>query len=105
MDFSEALKFIKEGEYLQRKGWNGKNMFVYLVGGTLIHTEQLRNEAKKAEEVYDKNCKGQKVYPKNIQICSHIDMRAADGSIVVGWLASQTDILAEDWQLYVYEEK
>jgi hypothetical protein len=32
-----------------------------------------------------------------IEIGAHIDMKAADGSLVVGWLASQTDLLAEDW--------
>jgi hypothetical protein len=30
-------------------------------------------------------------------ICGHIDMMAADGDIVVGWLASQADMLAGDW--------
>jgi len=34
-----------------------------------------------------------------VRICSHIDMKAADNSIVPGWLASQTDMLAEDWQI------
>jgi hypothetical protein len=32
-----------------------------------------------------------------INLLAHIDMRAADGSMVVGWLASQTDMLADDW--------
>jgi hypothetical protein len=32
-----------------------------------------------------------------VTICPHIDMKAADGSLVIGWLASQTDMLAEDW--------
>ena len=34
-----------------------------------------------------------------ITVGGHIDMRAADGSLVVGWLASQTDMLADDWQI------
>ena len=34
-------------------------------------------------------------------IKSHIDMKAADGTIVVGWLASQTDMLAEDWHVVI----
>ena len=34
---------------------------------------------------------------REINITSHIDMKAADGSMVVGWLASQTDMLSEDW--------
>lgn len=34
-----------------------------------------------------------------VNTCARIDMRAADGSIVIGWLASQTDLLASDWEL------
>lgn len=32
-----------------------------------------------------------------VRLLPHIDMRAADGSMVIGWLASQTDMLADDW--------
>ncbi len=32
-----------------------------------------------------------------IELLPHIDMRSADGSMVIGWLASQTDMLADDW--------
>ena len=34
-----------------------------------------------------------------VKICPHIDMMSADGSYVVGWLASQTDMFAEDWEI------
>jgi hypothetical protein len=34
-----------------------------------------------------------------VKLNAHIDMVAADGSIVIGWLASQTDLLAEDYEL------
>lgn len=34
-----------------------------------------------------------------IELLPHIDMKAADGSLVIGWLASQTDMLAEDWEV------
>jgi hypothetical protein len=37
--------------------------------------------------------------PTTITIGAHIDMRAADGSLVIGWFASQTDMLAEDWMV------
>ena len=36
---------------------------------------------------------------ETIRIGAHLDMRAADGSLVIGWLASQTDMLAEDWSV------
>jgi hypothetical protein len=34
-----------------------------------------------------------------IRIGAHIDMRSADGTLVIGWLASQTDMLATDWEI------
>ena len=36
---------------------------------------------------------------EDVRLLPHIDMRAADGSMVIGWLASQTDMLAEDWMV------
>jgi Protein of unknown function (DUF2829) len=90
MDFGQALEQLKTGKKVARNGWNGKGMFIYLVGGSFVPFEGLRNEAAKhlsqTNTPYDDVC-----------INAHIDMKAADGTIVVGWLASQTDILAEDW--------
>jgi hypothetical protein len=87
MDFSDALKELKKGEKLSRKGWNGKKMFVYLVKGSYIDEDFLHNEARK-----------HKVAENGFaNFNSHIDMKTANGSVCVGWLASQTDLLAEDW--------
>ena len=38
---------------------------------------------------------------EEIRFTSYLCMKAADGTIVNGWLASQTDILAEDWQMII----
>ncbi|MAG24647.1 hypothetical protein CMI47_03785 [Candidatus Pacearchaeota archaeon] len=83
MDFSQALTQLKAGERLQRAGWNGKGMFLYLVRGS----EFTVNRAPLLG-----------IYPegKVINYLPHIDMRTADGSCVP-WLASQTDLLANDW--------
>lgn len=88
MNFGQAIEAMKAGSKVARAGWNGKGMFVYLVKGSLVN--ELRGEA--AAHV------GQPKDGDAQVINSHIDMKAADGSIVVGWLASQTDMLAEDWQ-------
>ena len=96
MDFSDALIELKNGSFIARSGWNGANMFVYLVKGTRINKNKLRNEGAIANEYYDENRTDCETH---IQIGSHIDMRAADGSIVVGWLASQTDMLENDWEV------
>ncbi|OMF17237.1 hypothetical protein BK131_04535 [Paenibacillus amylolyticus] len=90
MDFGKAIEALKDGKRVARAGWNGKGMFIYLVDGSTVEAMDLRNEA--ATHV------GDNLPPfTNVRINPHIDMKSADGSIVVGWLASQTDVLADDW--------
>ena len=86
MSFSEALYALQCGAKIARKGWNGKGMFLTLQPGSEIDGSLMRNENAKQFYGSDK-----------VKICPHIDMKAADGSYVVGWLASQTDMLADDW--------
>lgn len=87
-DFGMALEALKRGKAVSRKGWNGKGMFITLQNGSEVEGNNMRNEPAKK---YYGDCKA--------KICPHIDMKAADGSYVVGWLASQTDMLAEDWDI------
>ncbi len=83
MDFSIALTWIKEGKKVARRGWNGNGMFIFLVPGSVFNVNRPPLLG---------------IYPEGTEIryMSHIDMRTADGSIVP-WLASQTDLLANDW--------
>lgn len=79
MDFGKALEKLKDGGKVRRKGWNGKGMFLFLAYG-----EDLTNCLFKEQE------------PKCIDsIC----MYTAQGTVCVGWLASQADMLAEDWEV------
>lgn len=93
MNFGEALEKLKEGKKVARKGWNGKNMFVYLVKGQSVEASNLTGEAAKHVGY------AQESPYSEVKINAHIDMKAADDSIVVGWLASQTDMVAEDWEV------
>lgn len=83
LNFGEALHLLKNGHRVTRAGWNGKDMFVFLVQGSefVVNRPPLLG-----------------IYPEGtpIKYRPHLDMRAADGTIGV-WLASQTDILADDW--------
>ena len=83
--FSMALEHIKAGHRVARSGWNGKDMFIFLVQGSRfeVNREPLASILGMGSMV---NYHG------------HVDMRTADGSIVP-WLCSQTDMLAEDWTL------
>ena len=83
MDFSAALRLLKRGKKVARAGWNGKDMFVFKVqGSTFAVNRAPLNEFYAAGTMIDYR--------------SHYDMRTADGT-VVPWVASQTDLDAEDW--------
>ena len=88
MDFGKAIEALKRGETVARRGWKGKGMFLTLQEGSTVDGDNMRNENAK------------KYYAgTQCNIAPHIDMKAADGTYVVGWLASQTDMLAEDWEI------
>ena len=85
MNFGEALAKLKEGARVCRAGWNGKGMFLFLVPGS-------RFTVNRAPLLG--------IYPEGtvIDYHAHIDMKTAQG-YVVPWLASQADLLSEDWQI------
>ena len=94
LDFGEALAALKAGAKVARAGWNGKGMWIALTPGSAFearHAKCGHAAAKRADEINDP--------AGEIELLPHIDMRAADGCMVVGWLASQTDMLADDWQI------
>ena len=91
--FGLAIEALKRGYKVARKGWNGKRMYLYMVNGTVVDKDNLRNEASKilpddAQAMHDAD---------TAVFLPHIDMRTANGDICVGWLASQTDMLSDDW--------
>lgn len=90
-DFGIALRHLKDGKRVARKGWNGKGMWLALTPGSTIQDTFARSGAVKAQVDHEG--------VEEVVILPHIDMRSADGSIVIGWLASQTDMLSEDWEL------
>ena len=84
MNFEQALTQVKSGQKVARAGWNGKGMFIFLVPGSVFQVNRPPLLG---------------IYPEGTEIRyhAHIDMKTADG-MVVPWLASQTDILADDWE-------
>lgn len=97
LTFGEALEALKLGSTVARAGWNGKNMFLYLNRGGF--------DAKPPEMERGDLISGvdpslfEKGAPGTATRLPNINMRAADGATVTGWLASQTDMLAEDWSV------
>lgn len=82
--FDIALKVIQRGKRVARRGWNGKNMFIYYVP---------KGEYAPQTKAAAKNCVNEKGL---VPYGAYIAMKTVDGT-VVPWLASQTDMLATDW--------
>lgn len=91
MDFGTALLAIKRGYKVARKGWNGKGMWLILVPG------------QKAVQLKEGTPYHAALGPVETEILPHIDMWTvnAEGrrAMLPGWLASQSDMLAEDWEI------
>jgi hypothetical protein len=83
--FEVALAHIKNGRRVQRIGWNGKGMFIFLVPGSKFKVNR-----PPLLGIYEEGTE--------INYHAHVDMRTADGKIVP-WICSQTDMLATDWAL------
>ena len=90
MTFGHALDLLKTGHRVCRAGWNGKGMWLALTKGSTIPMSAARSGAvlQIAEEGAE-----------HITILDHIDMKTVTGEVCCGWLASQTDMLADDWML------
>lgn len=103
MTFGLAIEAMKKGAAVARQGWNGKGMWVALTPGSAIELRNARcghATGKRAAEILaDEALLGDDGEEMEVELLPHIDMRAADGSMVIGWLASQTDMLAEDWHI------
>ena len=97
MTFGEALEHVKRGGRVQRAGWNGKNMFIFLNQGS-VHIADDKDIPALIEGVPRAlfELRGHRGTTTRLP---NINMRSASGATVTGWLASQTDMLAEDWQL------
>jgi hypothetical protein len=85
LTFSQALDLLKNGRSLCRNGWNGKGMYIFVILGA--------DPSKGIEGWMFNNGRND----NNKELLPFIAMKTADDK-VVPWLASQTDILAEDWQ-------
>lgn len=83
LSFGHAIVALNEGKKVARAGWNGKGMFLFLVQGSTFKV----NRAPLLG-----------IYPEGTEInyLPHIDIKTADDK-VVPWLASQTDMQANDW--------
>jgi len=101
VDFGSAIKALKEGKRVARIGWNDNGMFVFMRPADTCKLTQVLGFKSLPNCFKDYlELENQPITTENepdVTFNAYLCMKAADGSIVNGWLASQTDILAEDW--------
>lgn len=82
MNFGEAIIAVKNGNKIQRNGWNGKKQYVEL-----------------ATCISYKNAKGEIVNCNHDAIGNKALAFVGTSGVQIGWLASQSDMLATDWEI------
>jgi Protein of unknown function (DUF2829) len=88
VNFGQALDGLKLGSHIARDGWNGRGMWLAYQPGYPDGIPINANTSKATRLPVGTVCK----------FLPYIMMRTVDGSFVP-WLASQTDILADDWNI------
>lgn len=82
MDFGDAIKLLKQGKKLQREGWNGKKQYIEL-----------------ATNISFKNTEDEIINAEHKAIGNKAIAFVGTSGVQLGWLASQADMLAEDWRI------
>lgn len=110
LPFGPAIEALKQGKKVARSGWNGKGIFIFMRPSDKLEVNMIVHKVKSLPNSV-KGFFGSKTNPNNpdrldgsdkIDFTAYLCMYAENGSIVNGWLASQTDMIAEDW--YILDE-
>lgn len=92
LSFGMAIEALKNGHLVARAGWNGRGMWLVLVPGTEL--AQLKEGTPYATALSTASVNACEILP-------HIDMWTTNAqgrrAMLPGWLASQTDMLSDDW--------
>ena len=81
MNFGNAIELVKQGKKLRRKGWNGKKQYIEL-----------------ATNISYKNAEGMIINTEHNDIGNKAIAFVGTSGVQMGWLASQADMLATDWE-------
>jgi hypothetical protein len=94
LTFGDAIEALKAGKKVARKGWNGRGMFLWLKPAAEIKSEWIQDP--KLKEVANEN--GGTILGLGT-VCMFTHDGTGRKAILTGWLASQSDMLLEDWEI------
>jgi hypothetical protein len=92
LNFGLALEALKTGGKVARRGWNGEGMFLWLKPAATIKSEWCKDPLLK--RLVDENGGALEALGT---VCMYARDAGGQRSVLTGWLASQSDMLAEDW--------
>ncbi|CAJ1179646.1 hypothetical protein CPR19088_GLDEOEPO_01355 [Companilactobacillus paralimentarius] len=100
MKFGKAIELMKQGYKLKRENWNGKNQFVFLVTSkNLFRAFTCKLSCEDDEEV-DKDMACQLLmHVRDVDFSDVLAIKTTSNQVQLGWLASQTDMLSDDWEI------
>lgn len=94
LNYGQALEALKKGKRVSRQGWNGKGMFVFQRPAHTLSKEFIQGSVKSLPETVKAFLIEQN---RDIEFLAYLCMWSSTGEVVNGWLASQTDMLSNDW--------
>ena len=95
MDFSDALRELKAGKKVTRKWWNGNivsfapDMYIWLEKPYMIERRNVPDSNENMLSAFGRN--------STIEKLGTFIMKTRDNKIMAGWLATNSDLLADDW--------
>jgi hypothetical protein len=97
--FGQAIGSLKNGFKVAREGWNGKGMFLFMRPFDSLKDDFIIDTVKSLPYNFKEWVKAHPNESGERFFTQYICMKAADGSIVNGWNATQVDMLSDDWVL------
>lgn len=106
LNFLQALEATRQGKRVAREGWNGKGMFIFerpadeLERGFIITKvksipQSVKDFLQKEDEKLDPSEQGL----TKVKFEAYLCMYSADNSMIHAWCPTDSDLLAEDWQV------
>jgi len=114
LTFGQASELAKTGKFIIfRKGWNGKRMYVFYQGEVIVSAQDIVDAKETISPAFRagvlKNfafTENEKIKAKDvpIRLRGHFCLKAADDSVMIGWMPNQMDLTENDWGAQQVEE-
>lgn len=104
MSFGEAVTALKEGKRVQRVGWNGKGLFIFMQIPADIDIDIVPKMQSLPQSVKDEFIRRSENPENEVPVFQYIRYRNQLAMVypdnhIYGWLPSPTDVLSSDWTI------